>query len=322
MAENGEYELCNAAGARVRMSAMGAALRMAEAPDRTGAFANVALPAAGPLDPSYAGAVLAPWAGRIPGGRMEIDGRVCRLARNEGKNQLHGGPNSLARRAWRFLGYAEGPGWREARFEAEAIDGLDGFPGNRRFETAYRLWDENRLDVRFCAETDRPTRVNLSSHAYWNLSGDFSQSVDGHLLEVQADAVYVNDKQHLAAGLEATDRPPFDFRSPRPLGGMGEPPNPQLAFANGYNHAFVLRRRGSGEPAAVLTDPRSGRRLRLYTDQPCLVVYGGGYLSPPRRAVALEAQEHPLAPGAPAPPPLLPGSPYRRVISWRFDTVT
>ncbi len=196
MQKQSEYRLETKGGARVCLSAYGASIREVLMPDHTGAFANVALAANGRCDPSYAGATLAPWAGRIPDAALDVDGTRWQLSPNEGGNQLHGGEHNLSRQTWRFLGYQEGAGWQEALFSTEAPDGLDGYPGHRRFQAAYRLWDENRLDVRLWAESDRPTRVNLSNHAYWNLSGDLRQSIDSHLLSVNADAVYINNEQH------------------------------------------------------------------------------------------------------------------------------
>lgn len=313
-----EYRLFCPSGMEVVLLDAGAAVTCVRMADRDGTFANVALPLEGLDDPSCAGVTLAPYAGRIPGGLLHIDGKAVQLSINEGSNQIHGGPGSLAHKRWHCDGLREGPGFQEIAFSADAQDGLDGFPGNRRFTVTYRLCADQRLVLTLTAVTDRPTRVNLSNHAYFNLSGDFSRSAAGEQLQVCADEVYLNDGAFLACGRGAPP-PALDYRQPRNVGGMDG--DAQRECARGLNHCYVLSRCGDA-PAATLSDPCSGRRMRLYTDQPCVMVYSGGFLPVPGCAVALEAQEHPESPFAPETPELRPGEVYRRHIVYRFDTTS
>ena len=318
MQENGKYRLFCPSGMEVVLLRAGASLAQVRVPGRDGAFANVALPPLAPDDPTFAGAVLAPYAGRIAGGRLRVGEETVQLSCNEGSNQLHGGARTLSHRPWACAGLREGPGWQEAAFFAEAADGEDGFPGNRRFTAVYRLHDGQRLALTLTAETDRPTRVNLSHHPYFNLSGDFSGSMADHLLRIPARAVYLCDAAFLTSGCAGPPPAALDFtraRSPGDVAGDG-----QLALARGLNHCYVLSP-GAGEPAATLVHPGSGRRLRLYTDAPCLTVYAGGFLSPKNSALALEAQGHPESPFAPAAAPLQPGEIFHRRMVYRFDTV-
>ena len=294
----------------------GASVASVRVADRDGALADVALAPRCLGDPSCAGATLAPYAGRIGGGLLRIGQQTVRLTVNEGSNQLHGGEGALWRRLWRCQGRQEGADYQELSFCAEAADGQDGFPGNRRFTAAYRLYHDQRLELTLTAVTDKPTRVNLSHHAYFNLSGDFSRGVSGHLLELRAQRVYLNDAAFLPCGC-VSPPPELDYPAPRPVGDAQG--GAQREGARGLNHCYVLSAR-SDAPAATLVDPGSGRRLRLYTDQPCVTVYSGGFLPAPGCAIALEAQEHPESPFAPQTAPLLPGEIYRRRIVYRFDT--
>lgn len=313
---------CNAhrlfcpSGMEVVLLDAGAAIAGVRAADRFGVFANVALAPRRIGDSSCAGATLAPYAGRIAGGRLRIGRQTVQLSVNEGSNQLHGGDGALWRRLWRCQGRQEGADYQEISFCAEAKDGQDGFPGNRRFTAVYRLHHDQRLELTLTAVTDRPTRVNLSNHAYFNLSGDFSRSVSGHLLELRAQQVYLNDAAFLPCGCVAPP-PELDYALPRAVGGAQG--GMQREGARGLNHCYVLSAQPD-QPAATLTEPVSGRRLRLYTDQPCVTVYSGGFLPEPGCAIALEAQEHPESPFSPQTAPLLPGSVYRRRIVYRFDT--
>lgn len=307
------YTLFCPSGMEIVLLEAGAALTSVRVAGRDGSLADVALPLTGLDDPSRAGVTLAPYAGRIPGGRLRIDGATVQLTRNEGDNQIHGGADSPARRLWRMEGTREGRGFQEITFSAEAEDGLEGYPGNRRFTATYRLHADQRVEILLRAQTDRPTRVNLSNHAYFNLSGDFSRDVSRHLMRIDSDEVYLNDDAFLMAG-RAPVAPPLDFTRLRPIG----PPrgHPQLDAARGLNHCYILR---AGAPAATLVDPDSGRRMRLYTDHRCLMVYSGGFLDTPNCAVALEAQEHPESPFAPPGRTLYPGESYLRRIVYAFD---
>ena len=318
MSFSGEYRLFCPSGMEAVLLGAGASLARICVPDRNGAFANVALSPLAPDDPTFAGAVLAPYAGRIAGGRLRVGEKMVQLACNEGSNQLHGGAHTLSHRMWTCGGLREGPGWQEIAFSAEAADGEDGFPGNRRFTAVYRLCEDQRLALTLTAETDRPTRVNLSHHPYFNLSGDFSHGVGDHLLHIAAEAVYLCDAAFLTGGRAEPPRAALDFTRARPIGDAQT--DAQLALARGLNHCYVLPP-GEGRPVVTLVHPAFGRRLRLCTDAPCLTAYAGGFLSPPNSAIALEAQGHPESPFAPAAAPLHPGEILRRRIVYRFDTV-
>lgn len=178
--------LRNLHGTEAFLACEGASLTGLTLPGDGGQFVNVALTPRAPAIPAARGRRWPPMAGRLRGGLLRIGARTLQLAVNEGPNQLHGGPNSLVHRPWRTQGVTRGDGWSEAAFEAELDDGVDGYPGRRLFRTVYRLWDDGRLDITLEARSDRLTVVNLSHHAYWNLSGDFSRPADGQLIRVNA----------------------------------------------------------------------------------------------------------------------------------------
>lgn len=312
-----EYTLSSPDGMQITLLETGASLVGVRAADRNGTFANVALGLKGPGDTSCAGATIAPYAGRIARGQMEIDAQTFQLSLNEGRNHNHGGFHSLRDRPWRCDGQLSAAQYQQIAFSAELEDGVDGYPGNRRFAAIYRLWHDRRIEILLEAKTDRATRVNLTNHAYFNLSGDFSSDVSRHLLLLNAREVYLNDDEFIMTGRAA---PPdaLDFSRECEIG------NPcghaQIERARGLNHCYVLH--SADQAAATLVCPDSGRRLRLYTDQPCLMLYSGGYLDTPNCAITFEALEHPISPCAKAIPPVLyPGETYRRRIVYQFDTV-
>lgn len=312
------YTLFSPSGMEVTLLEFGASVSCIRTADRHGAFANIALALKDPEDISCAGATLAPYAGRIARGRMDIDGIPYQLSLNEGRNHNHGGFHSLRDHAWCCEGMNETAEYQQIVFAADLADGIDGYPGNRHFTVTYRLHHKLALEILLTCDTDRPTRVNLSNHTYFNLSGDFSSDVSRHLLEIDADEVYINDDEFL---MIARKSPPdvLDFSGLREIGTPGD--HPQIVRAKGLNHCYPLSKSG-GRPAATLICPDSGRRMRLHTGQSCLMIYSGGYLDTPNCAITLEAVEHPLSPCAKEMPPVLyPGKTYRRRILYQFDTV-
>jgi aldose 1-epimerase len=301
--------LWNANGISVKILTAGAAIAEVRTPDRQGNFTNIAMS----LDPvsqyldgsSYAGAVLGPNAGRIRGSKIPVGTRIYSLAANEGENQLHGGPHNFSRSIWALEEVRKEAAAETAIFTLNVPDGLDGYPGNRKIAAAYRLDNTNALTITFRAISDRETWLNLSNHCYWNLSGDFTQSVLNHTLRINADRVAYNDPSNLPIGLYPVVLTPFDFRQERSIREnlRDSHDSGQFAAACGYNHAYDV---AGKTPAAALCDPESGRSLTVETNCPALVFYSGGCLgadttlpggipASPSCAVALEAQEFPDA---------------------------
>lgn len=300
-------------GIQAKLCTKGASLIFLAAPNRRGILENIAFLHSDPA--FFAGATVAPVAGRVREGLVCIDERTYQMPCNEGAHCLHSGPDTLSHVNWAVVRQETGC----AVFRAQLASGACGLPGNRVFTVAYSLKD-NVLTVEQCAESDADTFVNTTCHAYWNLSGDFSKPIYGHLLTVDAQHVWYNSAEHLPQTLESVAHTPFDFRVPRTLLSAMESGRQhlQLQNAHGYNNAFVL----NGAPAAVLTDPASGRRLTLETDAPALLLYSGGYLAPtPGCALALEPQSVLQNAHPPRECVLRAGEVFRRVIRYRFDTV-
>lgn len=310
--------LSNSAGMRVRLSRVGAAICQVHAPDKYGKLSNVALIGPSAEDAAYAGRTLAPFAGRIRKSILRMGEKTCALSPNEGENQLHGGRHNLSFALWEREKVTTESTNASVSFSARAPHGLDGFPGNRFFRVTYTLTGDNRLVIALFAESDRKTRVNMSNHAYWNLSGDFSRPMRGQFLKIRADTVYFNDAENLPSVRASVEKTVFDFRASVDPAARLQSGDAQLSIAGGYNHVFLLSAKSA--PAATLFDPESGRRLRVFTDQPALVFYGGGYLPVPASALALEAEGLPDAPDIACPGEAVePGKPYNRCIQYVFD---
>ena len=263
---------------------------------------------------SYAGRTLAPNAGRIRGGALDIGGRTRSLAPNDGQHQLHGGKHNLSFTDWDVEEMEEALDYVKITFTATQSDGLDGFPGNRCYHVTYLIEDTNWMRIEYRVETDQTTYVNLSNHTYWNLAGTKWEPASGlrQELEIAANNVALNDAAHLPADIIPVAGTPFDFRVPVSLQHMLDSEvlrdrisTEQFQTGRGYNNAYILTRsdlrrhlRGvrHEEPlkkACTLRDPVSGHQMTMMTDATALVLYSGGFLPTPGSHIALEAQDIP-----------------------------
>jgi len=315
---------------RVAVTTYGARLVSIETPDRHGNWGHVLLgfdnvEAYDQAGGSF-GAFLGRYANRIAGGRFAIDGQTHQLATNENGNTLHGGPVGFANTFW------------DAEIAGDTLilrhtsaDGDQGFPGTLTTRAEYSL-SGDRLCIELEATTDKPTIVNLSSHPYFNLAGVGHYEIFDHQIQIRADSFLPTDRRQIPTGVFApVAGTPFDFRAAKPLGRNIREADPQLLIARGYDHCLVLA--GGDGPAATVHDPRSGRCLALFTNQPGLQLYSGNSLDGSlvgrgcvtlrqSSAFALEAQNFPDAPNHENFPSavLRPGQKYDHMIAYRFFT--
>ena len=283
---------------RVRILDFGATLMSLEAPNRHGERADVLL---GFDDPEryrgvhpYFGGIVGRYANRIAFGRFTLDGMPYQLACNNGRHHLHGGNVGFDRVMWR--GAQEG---NRVRLRYQSRDGEEGYPGNLSVSVLYLL-ENNALKIEYEASTDRPTIVNLTNHAYFNLAG--GGSILGHDVRIPASRYVVVDEELIPTGELAPLRP-----------GLGD-------------HTFVL------EGEVEVLEPQSGRRLRIATSQPGIQFYDGNLLDGTltgkggirygkHAGLALEPQHFPDSPNQPHFPSTLlrPGEMYRHWATYTFS---
>jgi aldose 1-epimerase len=329
-------DLNGADGSGVALLDLGAAVTEVRVPDRHGHLANVVLGHAGLAgylaNAPYFGVIVGRCANRIAGAAFHLDGRVHRLPANEGRNQLHGGPDGFHARVWMLDRVAVAAADDRAGVTLRLVsdDGDQGYPGRVEVAATIAWTARHELDILLEATCDAPTLVNLAHHGYWNLAGEGAGSVDDHRLTVGAAAFLPVDGELLPTGeLRPVEGTPFDLRDGRRLGDVVRADDPQVAGARGVDHCFVLDRagaeRGQLVEAAVLHEPASGRTLRLSTTEPGLQVYAAGYLDgaivgPSGRryrqgdGLALEPQGFPDAVHRPEFPSVVlrPGETYRQ----------
>ncbi len=313
---------------------LGATLHTLRAPDRAGDSAQILLSSerlSHVLGPArHYGATVGRYANRIADSRITVDGEEHQLATTGNGVTLHGGPDGFAHRVWEAREISpsgeRGPGGVELHLHSP--EGDQGFPGALDVSVAYTLSAAGELTISYRATSTRPTVVNLTNHAYFNLAGEGSGDILGHLLTVDADAYTpVDDRQIPYGPYEPVAGTPFDFTTARPVGKAIHDNHPQVAAAGGYDHNWVLRpRAGDGTPtrAALLEDPAGGRTLEVLTTEPGIQVYTAntfagavsgeaGVAYGPHAGIALETQHHPDSPHHPEYPSteLRPGTEFR-----------
>ncbi len=332
------YTLRNSKGMEAAITNYGGRLVSLTTPDRNGKFDDVVLgfdDLAGYLGKNpYFGAIVGRYANRIANGEFKLDGVAYKLARNNGPNSLHGGLKGFDKVVWkaRVISTNDGPGL-ELKYLSK--DGEEGYPGNLNVTVTYTLTENNELKIDYQATTDKDTVLNLTNHSYFNLSGQASGRILQDVVTIDADEFTPSNANQIPTGkLQSVAGTPFDFRKPTPIGARIDEKDPQLEYAKGYDHNFVLNHSGDTPSfAARVSDPDSGRVLEVLTTQPGLQFYTGNHLDGTvkgkggvvygfRSAFCMETQHFPNSPNQPNFPSteLKPGQRYHEITVFKFST--
>lgn len=332
--------LSNSHGMKARVIALGASLQSLDVPDRDGKSADIVLGYAsleGYLaKPQYFGATVGRYANRIAKGRFVLDGHAYSVPLNDGANSLHGGTRGFDKVLWSVGAVTHDAGKASVTLRYVSPDGDMGYPGTLMVSATYTLDEDNRLSIDYRATTDKPTIVNLSNHAYWNLSGEGSGSVMEQRLTIPGDAYLPVDAGSIPTGeIRKVDGTPFDFRQGKPIGRDIRSGDPQLLDGHGYDHNWVIGREEAAAPRLVakVEDPVSGRVLALKSSKPGLQFYSGNFLDGTTvgtgghvyrqgDAFVLEPQLYPDTPNQASfgSARLEPGHEYRNLIVYEFTT--
>ena len=312
------YTLSNDAGMSVQILTLGGIIQTLSVPDRAGSVANVTLGFAdldGYLRNNHEvhfGAITGRYANRIARGQFSLDGVTYQIPITNGPNCLHGGVRGFGARLWSAEPIESG-GEVSLRISRISADGEEGFPGTMSVAITYALSATNELSIRYQAETDRATVINLTNHAYFNLTGEGSGSVLDHEITLNASNYAPTDANGLPTGpIAPVAGTPFDLRQATAFGARIRESHPQIVAGHGYDHHFALDR---GEQtglalAAVVHDPKSGRMLTVRTTEPGVQLYTANFLKAEligtsgsvyrqSDAFCLETQHEPDAPNRP-----------------------
>lgn len=226
---------------------------------------------------TYFGALIGRVAGRIANARFDLDGVAYELEANDGCNLLHGGPNGFSNRIWAWDALSNSAA-TQARFSLTSGDLDQEFPGEVEVSAHYSWEADKWLELEITATTSKPTPLNLTQHIYWNLGGPDTETIRDHVLQVHADQFLPVHEDLLPTGeLRSVGQTPFDFRSPRTIGDCLNSRDPQIAIVKGIDHCWAPNGIGFRE-VAILSDPNSGRRMSVWTDQSGLQIYTANHL--------------------------------------------
>lgn len=256
---------------------------------------------------AFMGASVGRYANRIADARYRYQGEEIQVVASQGNNCLHGGSPGWSHRRWTL----DRQGDDFALFSIVSEHGDQGFPGTVTASVRYELSDDNQVSITYQATTDKPTPVNLTNHAYFNLMGAESGcDVLGHKLEIAAAEYLPIDDTAIPLGdLAPVSGSGFDFRQAKTIG-QDLLKDDQQQTAKGYDHSYWLDDDcRSGRCAATLVSEDNQVMLQVLTTKPAMQLYSGNWLqgTPGRngqeyqsyQGVALETQYLPDSPNHP-----------------------
>lgn len=280
------WTLKNGNGMEAEITDYGTIIVSLKMPDILGKTADIVLGRESAADyvarTQYFGCTAGRCANRIAGGKFTIDGKQYALATNNGANHLHGGVKGFDKVVWSGEGTLT-PRGPQVTFTYRSKDGEEGYPGNVDVKVVYTLTTMNELVVNMSATTDAPTCVNLAHHSYWNLAGHDSGSILGHELMIPAPNYTPVDATLITTGAIApVAGTPLDFTSMKPIGRDFAKMPATKDDPGGYDHNFVLSQLPKSEYgmwiSAILRDPKSGRMMEIWSNQPGIQFYTGNFL--------------------------------------------
>jgi len=329
------FTLRNSKGVEVRIMNYGGIVTSFKAPDRNGNMGDVVLGydnLDGYLKANpFFGAMVGRYGNRIAQAKFTLNGKEYKLAANNNGNALHGGLKGFDKVVWdaKTAATSAGPSL-ELRYVSR--DGEEGYPGTLSVTAVYTLTEDNGLRLDYTATTDKDTVLNLTQHSYFNLAG--KGDILNHEVMIDADRFTPVDATLIPTGeLRPVQGTPFDFRKPKAIGARINQDDEQLKFGKGYDHNWVINRKGSElKVIARVNEPTTGRVLEVLSTQQGLQFYTGnhldgsitgkgGWVYKARSAFCMEPQHFPDSPNHPEFPTtvLKPGQTYRETIEYRLS---
>ncbi|MFO1485484.1 MAG: aldose epimerase family protein [Verrucomicrobiaceae bacterium] len=324
------FTLRNANGMEARITNWGGYIVSLKVADRDGKFDDVVL-GFDTLDGylrknPFFGCITGRYANRIGGAKFTIDGTEYHVTANSGKHHIHGGKIGFDKKVWAAKEIPDG-----VELSATSADGEEGFPGALKCTVTYTLTKDNGLQIDYKATTDKPTVLNLTNHAYFNLAGEGSGDILGHELTIPTDQITATDDDLITTGeITSIKGTPLDFTTPHTIGERIGADFKPLIQGIGYDHNYVLS--GSDmKLAAIVKDPKRGRVMTVRTTEPGVQLYTGnhlngvegksGHIYAKRHGLCLETQHYPDSPNHPNFPSVIlrPGQTFQSTTIYQFS---
>ena len=259
----------------VHITDFGATVHRIYVPDRNGKLEDINLGFDTLVEyqksTTFFGTVVGRGANRTKDGRFTLNGKEYQMGINDGKNNLHCGPDFYKDRLWTVESATE----NTLVLSLESPDGDQGFPGNATIKVTYTVKNQG-LYITYDAICDQDTLFNLTNHSYFNLAGhQYPEKAMDQVLMMPARHFTPDDAENIPTGEKrSVDGSPMDFRTPKAIGRDIGMDYDALKLQNGYDHNFEVW----CNPCAVLTDPASGRRMEVITDRCGVQFYSGNFL--------------------------------------------
>ena len=277
----------------------------------------------------YFGATIGRYGNRIKEGKFLINDKEYYLEKNNGLNHLHGGNMGFSDVVWNAKQIDNQT--LELNYFSKNME--EGYPGNLNVKIIYHLNNKDELKIEYFAKTDESTHVNLTHHSFFNLLGAGNETINEHLLYINANSFTPVDETLIPTGnIELVANTPFDFSVPTKIGKRINQEDNQLNYGKGYDHNYVLNNSQSEEIiAAKVYEKISGRTLEVYTNEPGMQFYAGNFLSgtigkhgksyKKRSAFCLETQHFPNSPNQKNFPStiLKPNEEYYSICIYKFS---
>lgn len=310
----------------------GATVRAIYVPDKNGKIEDVTVgyESFAPYETSggYEGKTVGRFANRISGGLFRLDGMRVNVVRNEnGKTCLHGG-GEFSFNFWNVEAYGE----NFVRMSYTSPDGSCGFPGEVKAEVMFSITERNGLRIEYSAISSAKTVLSFTNHSYFNLGGASCKDIHSHILKLNAEYFTPADAESIPTGdIKSVDGTPMDFREPKAIGRDISEDYEPLVLARGYDHNYCLDESDAVREIAKVTEPKSGRKMTVYTDMPGVQLYTGNFLdeaegkegrkNAPRAGFCLETQFYPDSPNRSEFPSCVfdRGEEYRSVTVFEFS---
>ena len=330
------FHLENKAGAYAEISQFGAILVKLCVPDREGKLTDVVLGyddlADYEVNGCFFGATIGRSGNRIADSRFVLDGQEITLTPNEGKNNLHSGPNGFEKKIWNAAEISEDK--NAVTFSRISPDGENGFPGEFQVSVTYEMTENNELRIVYGGVCDKTTVANMTNHSYFNLAGEGSGKAVDQYLTIHAESYTPVGEGSIPLGENApVEGTPMDFRTPHQIGDEIEADFEQLKITGGYDHNYVTDNyaKGSRRVIAEAYCEKSGITMDVISDCPCVQFYAGnfvidekgknGHTYNKREGFCLETQVEPNAVNEEAfhSPILEAGEKYQSFTAYHFE---
>ncbi len=331
------YTLANANGMTAQITNYGCNIVDLWVPAKDGTFKDVVLGYPSIKDffnpqNTFGGYVVGRYANRIAKGKFTIDGKEYNIPINNGENALHGGLENFSQKVWDARQFKNEAGEDALELTYVSVDGEEGFPGTLTVKVTYTVTNDNKLRIAYNATTDAPTVINLTNHAYFNLHGDRKQSVNSHLIKINADNYTPTDAGLIPTGeIVSVAGTALDLRTATPIGDVVFKEDSIFNYRDGYDHNYIINRPEANAEevvAAEAYEPSTGILMTVQTTTPGIQFFTGKsrveqdtasqyYGS----AIALEAQNYPDAPNHDNFPSavLRPGETYTQITTYGFS---